>query len=215
MPRHRHRRLRMLGDPPSTATRGPPPPDFFPNESALDRQQRTRPTAEAPLNYDVDYRMRLVCLEQFTYGTDAWRLQCKRQFRNYCRENAVRIHVRNQRFNAPIEPLCAVCRGPGLAVAARKCAGHHGAEDLPNSRGAVEEIEALRGEFTIFDRAVRQMENNMAASSAPAAPAPAPDSRCNAPSFIISRATGRGARYVQLGKGDCCDADDDAARAAH
>ena len=96
--------------------------------------------------------MRRVCLEQFAYGADAWGLQRNRTFHSYCWGNAVRTHVKHQRRDAPTEPLCAVCRGPGPVVAACKYAGHHGAEDLPNSYAAVEAMRALRGEFAASTR---------------------------------------------------------------
>ena len=49
-------------------------------------------------------------------------------------------------------------RGPGPVIASIKYAGHDGPGDLPNSYAAVEEIQALRGEIALLDRAVRQVE---------------------------------------------------------
>ena len=128
--------------PEGAAKRGPPPPDFPPDETALERQQRTRPIADAPNMYDADFRLCPACLDPFVLGADVWRPH--QLYHKYCWDNVVRAHVSNQRRDAPIEPPCAVCRGPGLAVSSGKYAGHQGAEDLPNTRAAVEETNALR-----------------------------------------------------------------------
>ena len=70
----------------------------------------------------------------------------------------MRTHVRNQRIDTPIEPQCAVCRGPGLVVSSYKYAGHQAAEGAPTSADAMSELDALRDDVQTLSRVLVQVE---------------------------------------------------------
>eukprot|EP00959_Pyramimonas_sp_CCMP1952_P217860 4556280-Pyramimonas_sp.AAC.1 len=55
-----------------------------------------------------------VCLEEFMPRENIYLLRCNHLFHEECWNSNVVRHVANQREGDPQQPVCAICRAPGI-----------------------------------------------------------------------------------------------------